>query len=309
VLRSDSGGRTWSAVLLLDANDERSLYNVAVADSRTIVVVGSNLLMRSTDAGASWTEYDFGPFHPRFLTAVAFANPTNGIVVGSSLGENGTDPTSPRPLIMTTNDGGSTWTRPGFPKEDWSIALRDVCLTGQGIALTGGWAYSGDAVLVSRTFGTEWDLVPTDPMRLLNPLGVDCLDTGDLWVAFAGTSLLHSRDGGDTWAEVTIPNYIATISDLEFLDGANGLAVSRDAIASTTDGGASWTREVHPYDGSDATFGEIVVGGSAALVGGSYPSEVGRVGVVLVRTDGVPGWFAAELPVATEVISGLALTP
>jgi photosystem II stability/assembly factor-like uncharacterized protein len=94
VLATTDGGRTWIE------REQRlafvTLTDVAVLDDRTAVVTGaSGTILRTTDAGASWTRV---PSRTRVrLMSVAFADADRGLIVGGG------------GVVLATWDGGRTW--------------------------------------------------------------------------------------------------------------------------------------------------------------------------------------------------------
>lgn len=96
LLRTADGGATWSATRwnTLVGNAAVYPFALAFADAQTVVVVGGSrandpdtmaaTLLRSADGGSTWTRE---PSNLRGdLNAVHFANPTDGVAVGSGFG-------------------------------------------------------------------------------------------------------------------------------------------------------------------------------------------------------------------------------
>jgi len=96
LIATTDGGRTWTEREQHEAFV--TLTDVAVLDDRTAVVTGgAGTILRTTDAGASWTRVLSGTRVG--LTSVAFADPDRGLIVGH------------RGVILATTDGGRTWRR------------------------------------------------------------------------------------------------------------------------------------------------------------------------------------------------------
>ena len=112
-------------------------------------------------------------------------------------------------------------------------------------------------------------------------------------VIFGGNKiLLKSVDGGATWTEKTMPDYIF---GMHFTNGQVGVAVGAAMIISTTDGGDTWTSvtpgnlaawlySVHFYD-ADTGY---------AAGGSTYPNPYGSC--VWKTVNGGLTWGETEFP-------------
>ncbi|MEA4974658.1 MAG: hypothetical protein VB046_02880, partial [Paludibacter sp.] len=83
---------------------DRPLFGVSFADNNTVFAVGGNgtttgygVMVKSTDAGATWSAVDIG-FPVLRLNTIRFTSPLVGYAAGFSLN------------IIKTTDGGVTWT-------------------------------------------------------------------------------------------------------------------------------------------------------------------------------------------------------
>ncbi|MEA4984776.1 MAG: hypothetical protein VB105_04910, partial [Paludibacter sp.] len=83
---------------------DRPLFGVSFADNNTVFAVGGNgtttgygVMVKSTDAGATWSAVDIG-FPVLRLNTIRFTSPLVGYAAGFSLN------------IIKTTDGGATWT-------------------------------------------------------------------------------------------------------------------------------------------------------------------------------------------------------
>ena len=96
--RTTDGGQTWSVVTTnFDGNNDWSggiLDMTFITPTTVVAVTGSGLIVRSTDAGASWQVFASGM---TFTSRVFFRDALVGIVVGQG--------------ILRTTDGGLSWAR------------------------------------------------------------------------------------------------------------------------------------------------------------------------------------------------------
>jgi photosystem II stability/assembly factor-like uncharacterized protein len=215
VVRTVDGGITWQDRSVPGASrlDFRDVH--AVSDRIAYVLsIGAGELSRiykTVDGGASW-EPRFVNRDPRgFLDALAFWDADRGIVLG--------DPVDGHFTILTTEDGGSTWSR--LPIERMPAAL-----PGEG-----AFAASGTCLVVQGD--------------------------RDAWFATGGASVarvFRSSDRGLTWTVHKTPiragNASSGIFSLSFRDSDHGVAVGGDYqrpdqpgsfLARTEDGGRTWT--------------------------------------------------------------------
>lgn len=93
ILRSDDGGATWRQ---LPSPLSYGLRAISFADAWNGVVVGlAGAILRTTDGGTTWQAQSSGTTTE--LTRVSFPDPLNG----TAIGKNG--------VIIRTTDGGATW--------------------------------------------------------------------------------------------------------------------------------------------------------------------------------------------------------
>jgi photosystem II stability/assembly factor-like uncharacterized protein len=248
VLRTADGGATWTPLTV--AADRLDFRDVDAIDERTAYAlsIGTGPLSRiykTTDAGATWTRQYMADDPGAFLDAMAFWDADHGVVVGDSIGD--------QFFILTTADGGRTWTR--VPP-----AALPPALPGEG-----AFAASGTNVAVlGRT--NAW------------------FGTG----AAARARVLRTSDRARSWTIAETPiraGPSAGIYSVAFRDARHGIIVGGDYrketeavdnVATTTDGGVTWTlvkapalggfRSVVAYLGGTATPSLIAVGPSGADV-------------------------------------------
>jgi photosystem II stability/assembly factor-like uncharacterized protein len=244
ILRSETGGDGWGR-LAPPSKDDLDFRDIdAITDSMAYVLsIGNGALSRifkTTDAGKTWT-LQFTNDNPKaFFDAMSFWDADRGLAIGDSV--------AGQFMIISTEDGGKTWTR--IPPDRLPAALPgegSFAASGTNIALWGpehAWIGTG-ATTKARVLRTA--------------------DRGKTW-QIAETPLAASQNQG--------------IYSIAFRDAMNGIVVggdwskTREAVdnaAITSDGGATWTlvkglggfRSLVAYvPGSEASF--IAVGPSGA---------------------------------------------
>jgi photosystem II stability/assembly factor-like uncharacterized protein len=214
VLRTADGGATWTKLTVPDA-DKLDFRDVdAVSDiTAWVLSIGAGAASRiykTTDAGAHWTLQFTNADAKAFFDAMAFWDAGHGLAMSDSV--------DGRFVILTTADGGATWTR--------------VAPAGLPAALPneGGFAGSGTNIAVQPD-GRAW------------------IGTG----AAANARMLVTTDAGLHWRIVDTPvasSPSAGIFSVAFRDPQHGLTVggdyrrendADDNAATTSDGGRSWT--------------------------------------------------------------------
>lgn len=214
VLRTADGGATWQTLVVPDA-EKLDFRDVDAVSETTAYILSigpgpASRIYKTTDAGAHW-ELQFTNDNPKaFLDAMAFWDAGHGLVMGDSV--------DGRFDLLTTRDGGTTWTR--VPPERLPPALPNE----------GAFAGSGTNIAVSGS--------------------------GDAWIGTGASTrcrILRTRDGGATWTIAETPvaaSASAGIFSVAFRDPRHGMTVGGDyrteknAIdnaAATADGGVTWT--------------------------------------------------------------------
>jgi len=213
VLRTADGGATWTKLTVPDAAalDFRDVD--AVSDSTAYLLsIGkgaASRIFKTTDAGAHWQTQFTNEDPGAFYDAMTFWDARRGLAISDSV--NGSF------VILTTRDGGATWTR--VPAGGLPPALPNE----------GAFAGSGTNIAVAAG-GHAW------------------IGTG----AAARSRVLRTADGGATWAIAETPlnaSESAGIFSVAFRNPREGMTVGGDyrqersaenVAAFSSDGGVTW---------------------------------------------------------------------
>ncbi|MBA3442150.1 MAG: hypothetical protein H0T92_20005, partial [Pyrinomonadaceae bacterium] len=236
LLATEDGGKNWQMrrrptpdalrdINFIDAQTgwlvcERSVYLLKAKDEPRAY------LMRTTDAGATWTRVDIKDSDVDIrLVRIMFANNELGWVFG----ETG--------ALFMTRDGGTSWTRQRTP-------TRRLLLDGALIGDRQGWLVgTGATVLRTTDAGETWfadALVDTMNTRLN---GVAFVDERRGWAVGAAGRVSATTDGGRTW-RAQVSNVQADLYDVKFINETEGWAVGAEGtVIHTTDGGIRWNTE------------------------------------------------------------------
>jgi photosystem II stability/assembly factor-like uncharacterized protein len=252
VLRTTDGGLTWQKFVV--SSNNLDFRDIDAIDAQTVYVMSigngpASCIYKTTDAGTSWKLQFRNKDEKAFLDAMSFWDANHGIAFGDSIDK--------QFYILTTADGGRTWSR--------------VSTTNLPPAQVneGAFAASGTNIAV---FGKSHAWIGTG--------------------AAAKSRVLRTIDGGHTWQVADTP--IASgpssgIFSIAFRDAKHGVIAGGDYkkeqeavnnLAVTSDGGVTWTlakglsgfRSVVAYVPGIKTPALIAIGPS----GGDYSLDDGR---------------------------------
>jgi photosystem II stability/assembly factor-like uncharacterized protein len=244
VLRTTNRGATWQSVgppgtSALQFRDIEAFD----ADSAVILSIGTGTdsrIYRTTNGGQTWTLVFQNAEPTAFYDCMAFFDKHRGLALS--------DPVNGRFRILATNDGGRSWQivnadmPPALPNE-FAFAASGQCITTAG-GRDAWFATGGDAI--ARVF--------------------------------------HSGDRGLTWTVANTPvrsGPSAGIFALAFRDPQHGIAAggdflapaaSPDALALTSDGGATW--QLNPNAPDEYRSGAHWVTGRDVITVGPSGSDV-----------------------------------
>jgi photosystem II stability/assembly factor-like uncharacterized protein len=213
--RTADGGATWATGTVAGAL-ELFFVDVHAVDANTAYLLGTHFegglakIYKTVDGGAVWIEQYRDTTPGVFFDGMAFWDAESGVAFS--------DPVADGFLIVTTDDGGTTWTR--VPP-----AAIPPPLLGEA-----GFAASGTAITVHGD--------------------------SSVWFGTGGGQVgrvYRSTDRGRSWTVSETPiaaGATSGIFGITFWDASNGLAVggdhtrpqhATDNVARTRDGGRTWT--------------------------------------------------------------------
>jgi photosystem II stability/assembly factor-like uncharacterized protein len=213
VLRTDDGGQTWQKLTVtgetldfrdIDAIDAQTAYILSIGNG------AASRIYKTSDAGQTWKLQFTNDDEKAFLDAISFWDANHGIAFGDSVDK--------KFYILTTTDGGNTWSR--VPTDNLPPAQGNE----------GAFAASGTNIAL---FGKSHAWIGTG--------------------AAAKSRVLHTSDGGHTWQVADTPlasGPSSGIFSIAFRDAKHGVVAggdyqkesdATDNLAITSDGGITWT--------------------------------------------------------------------
>lgn len=203
------------------------IRDVAVfGDEVTWVLCENGRILKSQDAGATWSAIDAGRVRAR---AIALGSRDYAIVAGAG------------GLVLVTEDGGQSWRR----------ADTGVTSHLNAVAIRGGqaWVAGNDGVILhspdrGRTFHLERTFTRD------NLESIYFADELHGWAVGWNGTILRTADGGEFWEPAPAEGVHHVLKSVYFRDASEGWAAGVPGlILHTTDGGRSWTRLDSPDPG------------------------------------------------------------
>ena len=259
VVRTTDGGATWTVDTIPGAAtlDLRAIEATSPMTAHAISIGDSSRIYRTTDGGRTWSLRWSATRKGTFLDAIRFWDARHGIAMS--------DPVDGRFLILTTSDGGDSWTE--VPAERIPPALAGeggFAASGSCLALAGSshvWFASGGAT-VARVYhsadrGRTWSVHDTPIRAGVASAGIFSIAFRDArngmiaggdyqQPALGGRNLAFTSDGGRTWLLADSARgpagYRSAVAYLPTLNGRGLVAVGLNGTDLSRDGGRTWLR-------------------------------------------------------------------
>lgn len=230
------------------------LRGVSAVTDKVVWASGTaGTVLRTTDGGDTWKQVNVPNAGKLDLRDIDALSDKVAYVLSIGNGE--------LSRIFKTTDGGAAWT-PQLVNTDPKVFLNAMAFWSpeRGIAYSD--SIDGQFVIYRTTDGKTWSRLPAAalPPALPNEGAYAASGTNvavhgknDVWIATTASRVLHSADGGNTWAIAQTPiatSAAAGIFSVAFRDALNGMAVGGDYqkemeavdnAAVTSDGGKTWT--------------------------------------------------------------------
>jgi photosystem II stability/assembly factor-like uncharacterized protein len=219
LLETTDGGASWTNLSArLKGARVLGICGLNAIGPDTIVGVGwfkgPAAFIKSTDGGQTWTAKSLSD-RIGSATDVLFQNGRLGFIAG---GSKGTD-TDSHAVILSTSDGGKSWTTrfASSERSEWAWKFSSPDSSTLFVSVEGARA----AVLKSHDGGETWNEQVVPGSRPLQGIGFASKRLG--WVSGRGTSSV-STDGGLTWS----PSHLDThVNRFRFFGDSVGYAMGQ----------------------------------------------------------------------------------
>ncbi|RAI95053.1 YCF48-related protein [Algoriphagus yeomjeoni] len=186
--------------------------------------VGENLIIKTTDGGATWNELPVS--YDGKLFDVAFWDENIGVAVG----ENG--------LILRTQDAGNTW---DILPSGSTQTLKNLEISSEDKILA---VSDAGEILFSVDKGNTWTQKSSGTNQSLNDITFINPDTA--FIAGGQGRILRSYDGGNQWTSLNSGQSLS-LNGIVFSTPLIGYAVGEaGTILKTIDGGDTWLPQTSP---------------------------------------------------------------
>jgi photosystem II stability/assembly factor-like uncharacterized protein len=187
-----------------------------------------------------------------------------------------------RGSVLTTSDGGQTWTAANAP-----LAAPD--LHGIAIPAAGKLVAVGDGAVWRRDGSWSAATVPSGFTAKLR--AVAFADTSKGWAVGDGAAIMRTTDGGANWTAQAAPAGVGEdLHAVHFASATKGWAVGKSGrIIATTDGGTTWVARPGP-EGFDSDLHAV------RFADANNGLAVGAGAAILATADGGATWTLREAP-------------
>ncbi len=256
------------SVHMLTAQPTNSgLYDVAVLDTPTVIVVGGNgTILRTTDGGKNWTQKINSA---KTFTAVHFIDKNIGWVVG----EDG--------VIRKTTNSGRKWLR--LPLN--GPTLQDVFFVNPQI----GWVVGVNGVIAKTIDGGEsWENQFSGTTGDFESVFFFDADTG--WAVGRYPANMKTIDGGKTWLPMQTQDW--DFLSVFFVNAEKGWAVGfGQSIALSMNAGKNWTLQTPAPSRLGSSRGVFFIDEKDGWIVGKDPTNL-ESGRVIATVDSGQTWQA-----------------
>jgi len=218
LLETSDGGLTWTFVADLPPLAPDLMCGTSVVGDSVAYISGTNdptnptRMMKTLDAGATWTAWDMSP-HADLLVDNLFVDANHGFVVGGrdAVPNPQRSRSKVRAVVLHTDDGGETWTdrlagiADDLPRGEWGWKIQFLDDRVGFVALE---SFTRAAILKTTDGGLSWTRIEVDdPQNNANLEGIGFLDEQTGWVGGWGSSSFQegfssaTSDGGTTWRD------------------------------------------------------------------------------------------------------------
>jgi len=306
IQKSTDGGQTWSWEF--GATYGNPMYGLSCPSTTTCFATDIYAhVFKTIDGGANWTAQvtpittpytpvvaeTGGPNPWGGLTGISCSDASTCVGVGIYATVGGQTNPNPDPPIVTTTDGGATWTRQVSGTGTGNFLQAVSCVPGT----TNCWAVGRAGKIVTTTDLVTWTAQTSNTTSYLN--SVQCLSTS-FCIAVGQNGTVDTYDGTN-WTATTGNGGTGTLADVTCLDTSTCYATGKQGITLlSTTGGTSWTQQAGGGSQANQLNGISCLSASACYA-------AGNAGQLLKTTNGGQTWTIPTSGTTTN-LSSIACT-
>ena len=236
--RTGDGGATWEAVKI-NGDPVKGLcalevvrypfINAGNLGEKTMIVGGGRVgtpavFIKSMDEGATWTATDMSA-HCQMILDVHFFDDRHGVIAAAT----DANVQVSKALILTTSDGGGTWTKAYEGSREFELTWK-ISFPTREVGYVTIQSYNPDPAkskrFVAKTMdgGKTWEEIELVDDLKVRQFGVAFIDANTGWVG-AMPHGFETTDGGATWRKAEMGNAVNKIRLLKTEDGFVGYAI------------------------------------------------------------------------------------
>src|SRR5581483_10591752 len=285
-LKSSDGGSTWAFLPTTGANP---LYSLSCPDASTCYATDIYAhVLKTSDGGATWTWQQTpittpgvevpgsgGPAPFAGLLAISCPDDNTCVATGLYASVAGQTVTNPDPPIVTTTDGGATWTRQASNAGTGNYLHAVSCLPGTTTCT----AVGRGGTIVTTSNLVSWTKAVSGTTTLLD--GVACSSASSC-IAVGQNGTVDVLSGG-TWTASTGNGGTGILAGIACTSATACVAVGKQGVTiAPTNGGGAWS----PQAGGGTTQQM----NSISCVTADACVTVGNGGTILKTTNGGQLW-------------------
>lgn len=240
ISRTNDGGTNW---ITYKIGDTPVTSMCGVNDSICFAVINkdsSTQILKTDDGGENWLSV-FELEDPRaFINNIYMFDKQHGVAIGY--------PINGKYLILTSDNQGVTWKREtGITADDDN----EISITNTIFGLDNyGWFGTNSAnIYVTKDKGLTWKKIKTN---LSGIYSISFIDSLNGIIGGAGTNggpaplpephISLTKNGGQTWQEVSVKFYPKFIKSAVMIDHDNFMYLVHNIVLQTKDGGNNWEK-------------------------------------------------------------------
>jgi photosystem II stability/assembly factor-like uncharacterized protein len=211
---------------------KKPFINAGKLDYKATIYAGGRVgspafLLKSEDSGATWQSIDMSRYCQMILD-VKFFDQKNGVISAGT----DADVQKSNALILTTSDGGKTWTKRYQSNRPYEITWKSSFPT-RKVGYITVQNYNPDKKVTERVVakttdgGKTWKEIPLINDFNFREFGIGFIDEKRGWVG-GSTGGYETTDGGKTWKPVEMGKAVNKIRLLKTENGFVGYAIGVD---------------------------------------------------------------------------------